>query len=89
MAAQLPENDINYIKSNVLIASKYKGTLLENKILAYALSQVKERDIGDQDVEYTFTAAELRNVTGRWPKLWWDVSSDMRIRRKRNLNIFP
>lgn len=64
MAAQLPENDINYIKSNVLIASKYKGTLLENKILAYALSQVKERDIGDQDVEYTFTAAELRNVTG-------------------------
>jgi plasmid replication initiation protein len=62
MAGQMPEKNI--IKSNVLITSKYKGTLLENKIVTYALSQVKEAELGDKAAEYTFTAAELRRVTG-------------------------
>ncbi len=29
-------NDIGYKKSNILISSKYKADLLENKILTYA-----------------------------------------------------
>jgi plasmid replication initiation protein len=65
MAGKVPGTEIEYRKSNVLIASKYKGTLLENKILSYALSQVKNLEgRSDSDLVYTFSAAELRHVTG-------------------------
>ncbi len=55
----------SYKKSNLLISSKYKSTITENKIQAIALASIqnaKENKAGN--LECTFTAAELRKLFG-------------------------
>lgn len=55
----------SYKKSNLLISSKYKSTITENKIQAIALASIqnaKENKAGN--LECTFSAAELRKLFG-------------------------
>ena len=55
----------SYQKSNLLISSKYKSTITENKIQAIALASIqnaKENKAGN--LECTFSAAELRKLFG-------------------------
>ncbi len=59
-------NDIGYKKSNILISSKYKADLLENKILTYALAHVQKDGHYDENgqIIYSFSASEIRNILG-------------------------
>lgn len=55
----------SYKKSNLLISSKYKSTITENKIQAIALASIQNaKEDRDGNLECTFTAAELRKLFG-------------------------
>lgn len=50
-------------KHNMLIGSKYKASLLENKLLTFCLSQIKCEKIDGQEVVYSeLKASEIRKV---------------------------
>ena len=55
----------NFKKSNILIGAKYRSTLMENKILAVALSKIETARIEkDGSLVSSMSAAELRELFG-------------------------
>lgn len=68
LALMDPENfqkNTNYQKSNMLIGAKYRSTILENKILAIALSRIQEAaEDSEGSIIINMKAAELKKLTG-------------------------
>lgn len=57
--------DDKYQKSNYLIQAKYTGTLLEERILAVALSKLQHSKVSkNEDYKVSFTPGELRSILG-------------------------
>lgn len=55
--------NIKFKKSNLLISAKYRSTLLENKILAIALSNIQHaQNREDGSIVASMTAAQLRKI---------------------------
>lgn len=65
--AELYDNEsLIAVKSNSLIGAKYKSTLLENKIITYALANVHDivDDTAGGGYRFTFSSAELLHILG-------------------------
>lgn len=60
------EKNSIYPKSNFLIGAKYKSSLLENQIMAYALSKIRTMDFENNNdrIICSFNISELRRLCG-------------------------
>lgn len=58
----LINTEVVYPKSNFLIGAKYRSSLMENKIMAIALSQLRNGTFTDNGIVVSMTAAELKEL---------------------------
>lgn len=63
--SEIPSNELQYQKSNFLIGAKFRYTLLENKILAYSLSQIQHaKEDKDGILVSEIKVSELKKLLG-------------------------
>ena len=74
--ANLPMVNRSYVKSNEMISAKYKSTLLENQVMAIALTRIEENfDDKDAPLEARLYPGELKKLVSDDAHIYRDLKA--------------
>lgn len=73
-------NGLSYRKSNDLVMAKYQSSLLENKLMALALTKMEVRDHGDRNIlEARLAPSELRELISDEKHIYRDLKKVAKV----------